>query len=187
MIDKNAVFSSYKCLRLLIFIGFISNNAYIYAADNPGYKDVLVDSERDIKNQKLIVPGQSAGFLIVGKPIPRSFIAFYGEPNSYTKPSDTMDSGSLYWENKLLVKLNDLKDTKNIFSIFIEDPVFKTDKGIGVLSTFKDLKKKYPNGKEYVDDFRGQTAWELEGIIFFITDTGIVSEIFISKHLHSYK
>jgi hypothetical protein len=53
---------------------------------------------------------------------------------------------------------NDLKDKRNIFSIFIEDPVFKTDKGIGVLSTFKDLKKKYPNGKEYVDDFRGQTV-----------------------------
>jgi hypothetical protein len=101
MIAEQVVSSSYKCLPLLLFIVLVLNNAYIYAADNAGYSDTLVESGRDIKNQKLIVPGQSAGFLIVGKPIPPSFIELYGEPNSYTKSSDTRDSGSLYWENKL--------------------------------------------------------------------------------------
>jgi hypothetical protein len=187
MIVRRTVFNFIKRLPVLIILILVLNNAYIYAADKADYRDIFSDSERDIKKRKLIVPGQSVGFLIVGKPIPHSFIEFYGEPDSYYEPGATMDSGSMYWENKLLIKLNDLKNKKNIFSIFVEDPVFKTAKGIGVLSTFKDLKKKYPKGKEYVDDFRGQTAWELKGITFFITDSGVVSEIFISNYEGSYK
>ncbi len=186
MITMQTVSNNKISLSLLLFFVFILSRAYIFAADNAGYVDILDNSEREKKQQKLIVPGQSVGFLIVGKPIPRSFIKFYGAPNSYTKPGDTIDSGSLYWENKLLIKLNDRNDRKNIFSIFVEDPIFKTAKGVGVGSTFKDLKEKYPKGKEFIDNFRNQTAWELEGIIFFIADEKI-SEIFISKHLHSYE
>jgi hypothetical protein len=72
-------------------------------------------------------------------------------------------------------------DKKNIFSIFVEDPIFKTLKGIGVGSKFDDLKNKYPHGKEFIDDFRGTKAWEFDGITFFISENGNIYEIFISK------
>lgn len=173
-------------LSSLAFLVFVLSSAYLYASDYAGYADILDKSERDTKKQTLIIPGQSVGFLIVGKPIPHSFIEFYGPPDSYAKPSETMDSGSLYWENKLLIKLNDRKDKRNIFSVYVEDPIFKTAKRIGVGSKFRTVKEAYPKGKEYINEFRGQTAWEVEGIIFFIAD-GKVSEIFISKHLHSYE
>lgn len=163
----------------MIFV--FTNNSCVYASDNAGYRNILTEFKADIKNKNLIIPGQSVGLLNIGKPIPYSFIKFYGAPDSYSEPRETKDSGSLSWYNKLLIKLNDLKDKKNIFSIFIEDPIFKTAKGIGVGSKFEDLKNKYPNGKEHIDGYRGTTAWKLDGITFFISEQGNIYEIFIAK------
>jgi hypothetical protein len=95
---------------ILILCLVVTNNSCVYASDNAGYRNILAESKADIKNEKLIVPGQSVGLLNIGKPIPYSFIKFYGAPDSFSEPEETEDSGVLYWENKLLIKLNDLKD-----------------------------------------------------------------------------
>jgi hypothetical protein len=133
----------------------------------------LVDAASS--SQYLIVPGKSVGPIVLGKPIPDSAYKMLGRPTSVSPPSpgsDGLDTGSVYWENKLIVKLNDGKGDNNVFQVFVISPRFSTSKGIRRGSTFSQVRKAYPSGKKgqaMDSDF----AWEIPGMSMNITNNKV--------------
>jgi hypothetical protein len=114
----------------------------------------------------LVIPGKSAGFIVLGRPIPPSLLKELGTPSTFTKPSpgeEGTDTGNYFWEHTLNVKLNDGKGDMNVFQVLILSPRYRTEKGIGIGSSFEAVKKAYPAGRKG-EGFDCDFSWSLPGL-----------------------
>lgn len=76
-------------------------------------------------------------------------------------------------KEKIALVYIDAYDKKSINSIEVISPKYKTEKGIGVGSTFDDVKKSYPNSETHGCEIEGRTIvmagdyhFLLEGVFF---------------------
>lgn len=74
-------------------------------------------------------------------------------------------------KEKIALVYIDSDSKKTIHSIEIISPKYKTEKGIGVGSTFKDIKKTYPNSETHGCEINGRTVVMVGDYLFLLEDT----------------
>jgi hypothetical protein len=129
-----------------------------------------------------LIAGRKVGLIELGKPVPEAALDVYKTPDSFNQPSGGIDSGSMLWSGKMLVKLHDGKNPNNVFSVYVMDPVFRTASGIGVGSAFDELKKLFPKGRRE-EDLLGMHAflYALPGIIFGVNEDRVTSVMILTN------
>jgi len=139
-----------------------------------GYLEKITDGGPVVKKAGtfLIVPGKSAGPVLLGKPLSPGVFDAFGRPDTAIAPKEDMDSGVYEWKNNILVKLNNGKDKNSVNTIFINSGDFKTSEGITVGSSLDNVKKAYPGGRKSDEIPDADFGWEANGIAFhFLQNT----------------
>lgn len=152
-----------------------------YSADSPAKEGatVLLADTGGIGNSSrfLIVPGRSVGLIEIGKPISQKVKNLIGKPANFTPPTtgkSGLDTGSYYWEDKLIVKINDGKNDMNVYQVFVMSNKYYTARGIRLGSTLAQLKKAYPNGKK-VEMMDHDFGWQIPGMTFGVFKKKVTS------------
>ena len=142
-------------------------------------KPVLVAKGSSLGKSKrfVVVPGKSVGLIEIGKPISKKVMKLMGKPTRFTPPTSGksgLDTGSYYWEGKLIVKINDGKGDMNVYQAFIISEKYYTTMGIRRGSDFSELKRCYPKGKK-VEMMDMDFGWEIPGMTFGIYNKKVSS------------
>lgn len=183
---KNLFLYSLFILAVLI----VSLSGEVYSADitishydktiiAENTEPVLLAEEGGIQssNRFLIVPGKSVGLIEMGKPISKKAMNLMGKPTNFTPPTTGkkgIDTGSYYWEDKLIIKINDGKNDLNVYQAFIISPKYYTTRGIRRGSTLAELKKAYPKGKK-VELMDHDFGWQIPGMTFGVYEKKVTS------------
>ncbi len=128
-------------------------------------------------NRFLIVPGKSIGLIEIGKPISKKVMNLMGKPTNFTPPTTGkkgIDTGSYYWEDKLIIKINDGKNDLNVYQAFIMSKKYYTTRGVRLGSTLAELKKAYPKGKK-VEMMDHDFGWQIPGMTFGVYEKKVSS------------
>ena len=158
--------SLYCFLFILLFINLLSCAAF--SAEKGGIQS---------SNRFLIVPGKSIGLIEIGKPISKKVMNLMGKPTNFTPPTTGkkgIDTGSYYWEDKLIIKINDGKNDLNVYQAFIISKKYYTTRGIRRGSTLAELKKAYPKGKK-VEMMDHDFGWQIPGMTFGVYEKKVSS------------
>ena len=132
--------------------------------------DISTDQVLLAKNQipnDIIIPGVSLSNVVLGQPIPESFIKKmgpyrqdeYGHPDNFVWPQKGQAED---WD--LLIKTKYLNGKKVVTAIYTNSKQFKTSKGIRVGSSLAAVQKAYPLGG--FDECMDGDCWVTNNIIF---------------------
>lgn len=120
------------------------------------------------KSNFLIVPGVSFGEVIIGKPIPSSFLDKMGKPDrNEVIPPTTYAWGTnpeFYDVYDLMIKTNKVGNILEVGAIYSRLKDYKTKKGIGPGSKMKEAQKFYPTGS--LEDGIDGKCWITDNISF---------------------
>ncbi|MGE0492392.1 MAG: hypothetical protein AB7S38_24475 [Vulcanimicrobiota bacterium] len=146
---------------------------------------VLLASPAWPEGRILLVPGERAGLIELGKPIPRQAYATYGQPSSRTEPGEEVDTGSVVFGESsdfhlskgMLVKLNDGHERHNVFSVYVTGLRAYTPAGVYLGTRRAEVKARYPEAVEEEDALTGERNLRIPGMLFSFSDDDLVEMV----------
>lgn len=129
-----------------------------------------------LKAKLLVVPGQSLGPIVLGKPIPKQAYQLLGPGTGSEEVSKNThkDGTGVDWlapnDVYLRVKTHDGKRPENAYQIFWSAPNPRTAGGLGVGSSKAAVLKAFPKGRWTLENLDGAPTWMTPGLNWTFDD-----------------
>lgn len=143
------------------------------------------DAQRWRFQEIVVVPGESAGPIELGKPLSAQALELLGPPTLEVKPGKTQGSGILRWAiagqspNRMIEALtHNGRNPRAVVSVRLRGIPAQTDRKIKLGDSASAVRDLYPDGREGLHEAVGGVTWRVPGANFLL-NAGQLKEIFI--------